>query len=100
MKYGLKTIAPWCEVRTVNHMSETSPDEREWKSIRKTRVFNFSIVVDYDVDKYERVWKTSYSDLMDCLDIDVEIQVEGKITKWQKGEGYGVVIDAEVVNLV
>ena len=34
-------------------MSETSPDERKWKSIRKTRVFNFAIVVDYAVDKWE-----------------------------------------------
>ena len=37
----------------MNDMSETSPDEREWKSIRKTRVFNSAIVVDYAVDKRE-----------------------------------------------
>jgi len=51
-------------------------------------------------DWYVRVWKTSYKKLMDCLDINVSIHVEGKITKWQKGEGYGVVIEAEVIELV
>lgn len=51
-------------------------------------------------DWYVRVWKTSYKKLMDCLDVHVSIHVEGKITKWQKGEGYGVVIEAEVIELL
>jgi len=49
---------------------------------------------------YVRVWKTSYKKLMECLDINVEIHIMGKITKWQIGEGYGVVIEADVVDLV
>lgn len=51
-------------------------------------------------DWYVRVWSTGYKKLMDCLDTNVDIHVIGKISKWQKGEGYGVVIEAEILNLV
>lgn len=53
LKFGDATVAQRLIVRTVNHMSETSPEEREWKPVRKTRVINFSIVVDYDTNKWE-----------------------------------------------
>ena len=34
-------------------MGDTSPGERVQKPVRKTRVINFSIVVDYDTNKWE-----------------------------------------------
>jgi hypothetical protein len=34
-------------------MNETNPQERFQKPLRKTRIINFSIVVDYDIDRWE-----------------------------------------------
>ena len=53
LRFGDATIAPRLGVRTVKHMKETSAQERVQNPSRKTRVINFSIVVDYDTTKWE-----------------------------------------------
>ena len=53
MKYGSKAIAPCHKVRTMSAMNETSPRKSGKMPVRKTRIINFTIVVDYDTNKWE-----------------------------------------------
>lgn len=87
------------------HVNETGKIVRPPRQLTTTTGNDYwELIVNFGEKKredwYVRVWKTSYEKLMDCLDVNVSIYVEGKITKWQKGEGYGVVIDAEIIDLV
>jgi len=53
LRFGNAIIAQCLVIRTVNDMTETNSQERFQKPLRKTRIINFSIVVDYDIEKWE-----------------------------------------------